>query len=176
MGYLRQSTCYYPRLLAAIANAQASNDDADETTTTKTIDGKSLMERFTQLVNQGRYEEAAEQCLADKKLSFSTRPKLVYTSKAEWLAKYPAFHQQSMNRKSGPPVFGPLETVVVGVDRNRNSGGGACANNGSNRNNNKVKVYARRGRAKIMGVTVTVRETITFDANGKIVSTVIKIA
>jgi hypothetical protein len=102
------------------------------------------VQSFFFLLEEGQYEEAAD-LLADE-VYFSS-PKFTYKSKAEWLKSFPSFHKKSS--KNGP-AFGPLITGKNDME---------CS---------------RHGKAKLMGISITVVERITVDNDGKIVASILK--
>ena len=71
-------------------------------------------------------------------------PKFTYKSRAEWLEKFPDFH------KKNPPTFEPF---VPGAHE---------------------KQIVRKGKAKFMGIGITVTETMEFTDDGKIQSAITK--
>ena len=103
-----------------------------------------IVNQFDILLEEGKYEEAAE-ALADD-VYFSS-PKFTYKSRSEWLDKFPAFHQKNAN--GAGPKFAPPEAV-------------------------SDKIYVRRGKAKIMGFQISVKETIELNDEGKIVKSVMQ--
>jgi hypothetical protein len=108
---------------------------------------KSHMEAvqsFFLLLEEGKYEEAAD--LLAEEVYFSS-PKFTYKSKAEWRKGFPSFHRKSS--KNGP-AFDPLVAGKGDME------------------------YSRHGKAKIMGISITVVETIRVDDDGKIVSSILK--
>ena len=58
------------------------------------------IEHFTSLVKQGRYQEAADQCLAPEASFYS--PRFRYKSRSEWLTKFPVFCRHAVACYIGP--------------------------------------------------------------------------
>ena len=104
-----------------------------------------IVHHFSDLVDQGKYEQAAQDCLSDN-VNFSS-PKFNYKSKEEWLAKFPTFHKK--NAKGPGPAFGLPELV-------------------------HDKVYVRHGKVKVMGFDISIKEEIELDEEGKILKSAMK--
>ena len=110
-----------------------------------TMDQRHIVHHFSDLVDQGKYEQAAQDCLSNN-VNFSS-PKFNYKSKAEWLAKFPALHKK--NAKGPGPAFGLPELV-------------------------QDNVYVRHGKVKVMGFDITLKEEIELDEEGKILKSAMK--
>ena len=126
-----------PFLVLIISTVLMSTESFVSSTTM----GHQTIHRFTNLLDEGKYEEAAEDCLAED--AFFSSPKFTYKSRTEWLDKFPSFHKKTA--KGNGPIFQPLEALTD-------------------------KVYVRRGKANILGFSISVKETIQVNDDGKIVS------
>ena len=112
-----------------------------------TMGQEHVIHQFSSLVDEGKYQQAAADCLADD-VYFSS-PKFTYKSKSEWLNKFPTFHKKNIGGNNSGPTFGALEAV-------------------------SDKIFIRRGKAKLFGFNISVKETIEINEEGKIVRTVMQ--
>lgn len=108
---------------------------------------EDIFHNFQSLIDEGKYQEAAADCLADD--VYFASPKFAYKSKEEWLKKFPTFHQKTVQGDDSGPQFGPLEQVGD-------------------------KTFVRHGKAKVFGFSISVKETIEINDEGKIARSVMQ--
>ena len=107
-----------------------------------------VLHQFTSLIDDGKYQEAGD-CLADD--VYFASPKFTYKSKSEWMNKFPTFHEKNKPKGGAEngPKFDPLEAV-------------------------SDKVFVRKGKVKLFGFHIAVKETIELNDEGKIVRSVMQ--
>lgn len=111
--------------------------------------GLATIEKFSILVEEGKFQEAATECLVDD--FFFSNPKTTFKSKDEWLKRFPGF----IGKNKGPQ-FGEPEIVEDSAEEE------GCTE------------FVRRGKVKLLGIGFSVVENIVVNSDGKIVSMKLK--
>ena len=114
--------------------------------------GQQVVHQFTTLCQAGKYQQAADECLADN--VYFASPKFTYKSKQEWLQKFPSFHQKNVATSGNDNNNGPMFDALIEAVSD--------------------KVFVRRGKAKILGWHISVKETIELNEQGKIIRSVLQ--
>eukprot|EP00542_Grammatophora_oceanica_P000801 CAMPEP_0194071584 /NCGR_PEP_ID=MMETSP0009_2-20130614/88784_1 /TAXON_ID=210454 /ORGANISM="Grammatophora oceanica, Strain CCMP 410" /LENGTH=133 /DNA_ID=CAMNT_0038724915 /DNA_START=885 /DNA_END=1286 /DNA_ORIENTATION=+ len=116
------------------------------TTATNTGSMASIdnVSNFFHLLEGGKYDEAANYLAEDVQF---TSPKFKFKTKEEWMKGFPTFHE----KRGAVAEFS--DTVEAGVND---------------------KQFIRRGKAKVMGLSISLMEVIEVNDEGKIVSSALK--